>query len=136
MRLQRLYVPITGADVIALLAVGTLPAGRTAYGVSPSFAAATPRADEDEREYLTFLDAVAAAAGLTPDSCPLAVLAIDLPESEITWPSAGTALTLPRPVLRREAVSFHVGEEPGPDADLLWYDITEATQVADLLAQD
>ena len=133
MTLQRLYLPIDGDDLDHLVAEGSLAAGALAYGVSPAFAAATPRADEEEREYLAFLDAVAAGAERAGPVRRVAILAIDLPESEMAWPASGTATTIERPVLRREAVSLHIGEEPGPEADLLWYDITEAGHVAGLL---
>jgi len=129
MGLQRLYLPVTTTDLAALLRDGTLPAGRPAYGVTPAFAAATPRADEEEREYLAFLDAAAAAR----EHNRVIVLAVDLPDGEVRWSGPGTAVALPRPLLHREGVSLHVGEEDGPDADLLWYDITEAEVVLDLL---
>lgn len=133
MILQRLYLPISRADVERLRTAGDLRAGRTAYGVSPALSAATPRADEEEREYLAFLDAVAVAAAAAGDDKRTAVLAIDVPDGEVSWPPAGTATTIGRAILRREAVSFHIGAAPGPDADLLWYDVTEAELVEDLL---
>ena len=146
MILQRLYLPISRADVERLRTAGELRAGRTAYGVSPALSAATPRADEEEREYAAFLEAaeapkramqvpmeVAVAAAAAGDDKRTAVLAIDVPDGEVSWPPAGTATTIGRAILRREAVSFHIGAAPGPDADLLWYDVTEAELVEDLL---
>jgi len=128
MALLRLYIPVTAADVTALIASGELPGPvRTAYGVSPALVAATPRADDEEREYAAFLDAVAAGAAAGDR---VAVAALDLPDAEVDWPDTGHTVEVHRAVLRREIVAFHVGEEPGEDADLLWFDITEADLVA------
>lgn len=132
----RLYLPGTADDLEALLRDGRLDAaGRTAYGVSPGLIEATPRADEEEREYAAFLEAATASAAQVGAAGRVAVISIDLPEPEISWPPEGHFVTLPGPVARRDLVAIHIGEEPGPDADLLWYDATEAAVVVDLLRE-
>lgn len=130
----RLYLPGTADDLDALLRDGRLEvAGRTAYGVSPGLVAATPRADEEEREYAAFLEAVAASGAAGGTVARVAVLSIDLPEPEIAWPPEGHFVTLTGAISRRDLVAIHIGEEPGPDGDLLWYDATEAPTVVELL---
>ncbi len=129
----RLYLPLTPADVTTLHERGELPPARPAYGVSPALIAATGREDEEEREYLAFQDAVAAAGDLAGAQGRMLVLALDLPERDVAFAPDSTESRLGRPIARREAVSIHVGEEAGPDADLLWYDITELEVVAGLL---
>lgn len=130
----RLYLPGTADDLDALLRDGRLEvAGRTAYGVSPGLVAATPRADEEEREYAAFLEAADAAGAADGGAGRVVVLSIDLPEPEISWPQEGHFVTLSGAIARRDLVAIHLGEEPGPDADLLWYDATEAAAVVELL---
>jgi len=34
----------------------------------------------------------------------------------------------------RQLVSFHVDENPRPEADLMWYDVTEVTAVLALVS--
>lgn len=131
MSAARIYLPVDAHDLDALAATGRLTTtGRLAYGVTPALAATTPRADDEEREYLVFLEAARTAVDLAHGARRV-VLAADVRESGFTAAGEGVVIRLTSDLDLREVASFHVDEEAGGDVeDLLWYDVTEVHAVA------
>ncbi len=128
----RAYLPAVPADLRALIEAGTLAAaGRMVCAVSPTLRTATPRADDEEREDVAFVEAVAAAAQIA-DGSPRMVLAVDVPQAAIAWSGRGAEGALTVGLVRRDLVSIHVDDTPGDQlARLSWYDATEAAHVLD-----
>ncbi|MCI1260916.1 MAG: hypothetical protein LKG20_01310 [Tetrasphaera jenkinsii] len=131
MSAARVYLPVDAHDLDELAAAGRLATtGRLAYGVTPALEATTPRADDEEREYLVFLEAARTAVDLAHGARRV-VLAADVRESGFTPAGEGVVIRLTGDLDLREIASFHVDEEPGGDVeDLLWYDVTEVHAVA------
>lgn len=136
MTTRRVYLPATLRDLEALLADGALPpAPRTAYAVTSGLAASLPRVDQEEREYAAFLDAVDAATA-SANGGRRVVIAADASADHVIE-EAGTRVEISGRLRRGDLASFHVDELVGGDeADLLWYDATEAALVRDLLRGD
>jgi hypothetical protein len=140
----RVYLPLTVSELRRLGRDGTLaPAPIPAYAVTVDLRRERPGADEEELEYLAFLDAagsgtagtvrVVAAADVDADAVE-ELLAREAPVSEVR-------VTVPVPM--RHVASLHVAEGPVATAagngipDLAsgfsWYDATELDVVVDLL---
>ncbi|MFV0461727.1 MAG: DUF6912 family protein [Nostocoides sp.] len=124
----RIYLPLTAvalSDLIALKESVAPPV--PAHAVTHTLRETRSGVDEEEWEYEALIDAatsmevrVVAAADVEPDHV-------------IEAPGRGlTAVMLNEPVPLPRVVSFHVRQ--GPDDDLLWYDVTEAATVLDLVA--
>ena len=111
--------------------------GRDAFAVTSMLERIHPGADEEELEYLAFLDASRAALGLTEPLAPRLVLAADVEpdwvEALASPPQPHSAVRLTRPIPLRRVVSLHVddGTTPvtGGDPEMLWYDATELNEV-------
>lgn len=130
----RVYLPLRPGDLRTLLAEGRLDlADRVVRGVSPTLAAALPRADEEEREQAAFADAVDDAVGEQAAGRRIAVLSFDAIAQDLAWEAQGSGARMRGAVARRDVASCHIGEDASADADLLWYDVTELPQVAELL---
>ncbi|MFN8097401.1 MAG: hypothetical protein U0Q21_03825 [Dermatophilaceae bacterium] len=130
----RVYLAVLAADLDDLAANGRLSwTGRFAYAVTPALVAATPRADQEEREYLAFVEAAGVARALAGGARRV-VVAADVSESVIDAVGDGPLMRLTADVPLREIASFHVDETARGDlGDLLWYDVTEAAVVRALL---
>ncbi len=144
-RVVRVYVPLATGSVDELATLGTLPAPpEDAFAVTARLAASLPASDDEEREYAAFVAAAERAAALSGSGrgsrrSRRVVAAADVPEGWVTESSAGgtrpiAAVSLSGPLTTRVVVSLHVGESADPDADLLWYDITEIDAVRAILS--
>jgi hypothetical protein len=134
----RIYRPLTVDDLRRLSRDGVLgPA--TAYAVTQDLRREHAGADEEELEYLAFLDAARAAESVR------VLAAADVDDSQVDElldaTLAVSAVRVTAPVPRRHVVSFHVAG-PSDAAEsaasgipaFSWYDATELDVVLDLLA--
>lgn len=136
---MRVYLPLRTEDLAAVENSGRLPS-RPRYAVTPAMRAAEPRADEEDLEFDAMCAALDAAAAL-PGQGRRVVAAADVPEATEGVAAdgagadavAGSAADAPGVDLE-DVVSFHVEEEPGEEGTgydaLLWYDVTELTDLA------
>jgi hypothetical protein len=138
----RIYRPVTVDDLRRLSSDGVLgPAPATAYAVTDDLRRQHAGADDEELEYLAFLD----AARATESARVLA--AADVDDSQVDELLDGTlavsAVRVTAPVARRQVVSFHVadpndasdaGEPASGIPAFSWYDATELDVVLELLA--
>ncbi len=111
-----------------------------AYAVTDLVRAAFPGQDEEELEY----DAMCVAAESVPVGAPdgeqpasVLVVAADLPAAQVhdvVSPAADPgpvpaqeayAVEFGAPLRPRQVVSVHVQDAADPDAELLWYDVSE-----------
>lgn len=134
MSVVRVYLPARAADLDVLATERRIDVtGRIGYAVTPELIAATPRADQDEREHLAFAEAARAAFGLAGPDRSL-VVAGDVAEADVRQVGDMT-VELAGLLELRQVASFHLAEEPEDvDADLLWYDVTELASVRSLVA--
>ena len=111
---MRLYVPATVADLRRLEGEGTLPAqdAPVAMAVTPWVLAelGIDDAEDEEAEYSVL---VAAAETQVAGGAPAAVLAFELPVSELA--SDGIVVSLDRDLPRRRLAAIHLLP------DLRWY---------------
>jgi hypothetical protein len=141
----RIYLPLSVAALRRLSRDGVLDAPPfPAYAVTPDLRREHPAADDEELEYLAFVDAA------TSTGAPRVVAAADV-EADDVEPSdavdaasgAPSAVRVSASVPRRQVVSFHVADAHA-DADgagsggagipeLSWYDATELEVVVGLL---
>lgn len=141
----RIYRPLTVDELRGLSQDGVLgPVPSTAYAVTGDLRREHPGADEEELEYLAFLDA-ARAPGASR-----VLAAADVDGSQVAElldaTLAVSAVRVTAAVPRRQVVSFHLSDQsdladpadPAGDADgvpaFSWYDATELDVVLDLLA--
>jgi hypothetical protein len=119
---MRVYVPATANDLRGLLAAGRLPAGLTAFAVTPGLRDWYLDEDEEELEYAALLEAARASLRRLDDqpSAPRrrAVVALDATE-----PSVEVRDDLDRGVVRLQAevpladiASVHVDDAEAQDA--------------------
>jgi hypothetical protein len=138
---MRIYLPLTVPELRRLGRDGTIePAPITAYAVTTDLRRDHPSADEDELEYLAFLD----AAGSVPAGAVRVVAAADVDADAVGEVLAGDAsvsqVRVALPVPKRRVASLHVAEATGAGAasngipEFSWYDATELEVVLDLLA--
>jgi hypothetical protein len=115
------------------------PPPATAYAVTDDLRRENGGADEEELEYLAFLDAASATGSVR------VLAAADVDDSQVDeLLDAGlpvSAVRVTAPVPRRQVVSFHVADpgDPGERAAagipaFSWYDATELDVVLDLLS--
>ena len=118
----RAYLPAVPADLRALIEAGTLAAaGRMVCAVSPTLRTATPRADDEEREDVAFVEAVERIRR-----------SVGLLENALNDIRTFMGAFRPPEFERRDLVSIHVDDTPGDQlARLSWYDATEAAHVLD-----
>ncbi|HBO53955.1 hypothetical protein N5P18_11890 [Janibacter terrae] len=125
---MRVYLPLLLAELGAVAADARLPE-RSGYIVSDALRAADTEADEEDLEFEAMCQALDAARGLGPGR--RVVAAADIADAPATGRGAG----LDRPVVvpLGDVVSFHVEEEAGEVGagydDLLWYDVTELSDL-------
>lgn len=139
----RVYVPLGGGTLGRLTATGALDAAPDAavdaFAVTAELRAAAPGLDDEDLEYAAFVDAVAAAAGRRDhEGDRRLVLSADA-DPEWLQPGEGTpsAVRLVGGLPLSRIASFHV-DEVGPHAgavqdeadSLLWYDVTELSEVS------
>ena len=115
------------------------PAPFTAYAVTTDLRREHPNADDEELEYLAFIDAASdgasdAATDAGTGGPARVVAAADVDADLLTdllVPGAPvSAVRVAAAVPRRQVASFHVADE---GADFAWYDATELDVVIDLL---
>lgn len=134
----RIYVPLTVAALRDLSRTGAIgPAPLTAFAVTTDLRQAHTTADEEQLEYLAFLDAARSFAnGVVP-----VIAAADVDEESVAEVGSGAAeVRVSTPVPRRRVAAFQVAEEADMPTgsleaavDYLWYDATELDVVIDLL---
>jgi len=137
---NRVYVAMDRTALRRLATAGRLePAPFTAYAVTTDLGRENPNADDEELEYLAFIDAATdaatdAASDAGTGGPARAVAAADVDADLLTdllVPGAPvSAVRVAAPVPRRQVASFHVADE---GADYAWYDATELDVVIDLL---
>lgn len=134
----RIYLPLTVAALRHLSRIGAIePAPLTAHAVTTDLRREHGAADDEELEYLAFLDAArsTAAGGVR------VVAAADVDDETLAEVLADdeslSGVRVSAPVPRRRIASLHVAlDQPGDTGkapDLLWYDATELDVVIDLL---
>lgn len=135
---MRIYVPVTSTGLRRLGDGGSLePPPFTAYAVTTDLRREHPTADEEELEYLAFLDATTSQSR---DGAAVAAADVDA-EVVTDLLDAGvpvSAVQVAAGVFRRQVASFHVADAASKGADralrdYLWYDATELDVVVDLL---
>jgi len=137
---NRVYVALDRTALRRLATAGRLePAPFTAYAVTTDLRREHPNADDEELEYLAFIDAASdgasdAATDAGTGGPARAVAAADVDADLLTdllVPGAPvSAVRVAAAVPRRQVASFHVADE---GADYAWYDATELDVVIDLL---
>ena len=137
---NRVYVALDRTALRRLATAGRLePAPFTAYAVTTDLRREHPNADDEELEYLAFIDAASDGASDAATAAPTggparAVAAADVDADLLTdllVPGAPvSAVRVAAAVPRRQVASFHVADE---GADYAWYDATELDVVIDLL---
>ena len=129
---MRVYVAMLVDELAQVLVSGHLPQ-RAAHGVTPGLRALDPGADDEDLEFEAMCQALDAARSL--GSGRRVVAAADAPEREArTDGGAGSALLEDETGLPlSDVVSFHVEEGAGSVGtgydDLLWYDVTELSDL-------
>jgi hypothetical protein len=140
MPLTRVYLPLTAADLTGLAEGRPLgPAPRNAHAVTPALGKPGLVTDEEELEHTAWV-AAAEEAGAAPGGARQrrVIAAADVDAAIVvhpTSPDVPSRVEVSAPVERRRIVSFHVDEEPGSTepTDLLWYDVTELSDVRTLV---
>lgn len=154
MPIVRAYLPLALDELALLGRRRELPVSRAAplraYVVTPELERAEPGLDVEDQEYAAFCEAVADAdATRRRTGARPVVAAADLDRTWLSEPTVGAgsrclvALVESLPLTR--VASFHVGDvserssvDPGAEGDetdatdLLWYDVTELTEVLGL----
>jgi len=127
---QRVYLPLTGTELAALVAERRLPGPRPAYAVTAELRAAWPDGDEEEWEYA----AMAAAADASwqrrgeGDRPRRVVVAADVGAVEAAGPGQGehpAAVVVPHDVAWRNVASAHVDTDDVTAADVAADDAPE-----------
>ena len=142
MPLTRVYLPLTPADLTGLAEGRPLgPAPRNAHAVTPSLGKPGLVTDEEELEHAAWVAAAEEAIG-APGAAPQrrVIAAADVDAAIVvhpTSPDVPSRVEVAAPVERRRIVSVHVDEVAGSTepTDLLWYDVTELSDVRALLDQ-
>jgi hypothetical protein len=141
--LTRVYLALTPDDLAALAQGRPLgPPPLHAHAVTPSLGRPGLATDEEELEHLAWLAASEEAVGRSAARALRRVVAsADVDAATVVHPTApdtASRVELSAPVDLRRVVSFHVDEEPGATepTDLLWYDVTELSDVRALVAED
>ena len=133
---NRVYVALNRTALRRLATAGRLePAPFTAYAVTTDLRREHPNADDEELEYLAFIDAATDAASDAGTGGPARVVAAadvdaDLLTDLLVPGAPVSAVRVAAPVPRRQVASFHVADE---GAGFAWYDATELDVVIDLL---
>ncbi len=137
----RVYLPLTSDQVHDLATHGRLAARPVvAFAVTSRLRAQQPGEDDEALEYAALLAAAAWSDGIRGSKKLRRVIAAgDLPaavvtEAGVTAARGAAEVTIAEPVTLRQLVSFHVDENPRPEADLMWYDVTEVTAVLALVS--
>ena len=140
MPLTRVYLPLTSADLTGLAEGRPLgPAPRNAHAVTPALGKPGLVTDEEELEHTAWAAAAEEAIGIAGSPPRRRVVAAADVDAAIvvhpTSPDVPSRVEVSAPVERRRIVSFHVDEEPGmtEPTDLLWYDVTELSDVRTLV---
>lgn len=133
----RIYVPLDAAGLRTLARDGRLGAPPvTACAVTAAVERAFPGADLEELEYAALCDAVDLAGALRAGPGDRRVVAAADVEEAWVGAHSGERSDIPslvhvsHPVELAQVVSLHVDEDgAGGDDELLWYDVTELSQV-------
>ena len=140
MPLTRVYLPLTAADLDALMdGLDLGPEPIAAHAVTPALGRPGIGTDEEELEHLAWVAATEEADALREDDERRVVASADVDAGVVSVPTGAevpSRVELLARLPRSRIVSFHVDEHPGDTgtADLLWYDVTELGAVVDLLA--
>jgi hypothetical protein len=140
--LTRVYLALTPDDLAALAQGRPLGPPLHAHAVTPSLGRPGLATDEEELEHLAWLAASEEAVGRSAARALRRVVAsADVDAATVVTPTApdtASRVELSAPVDLRRVVSFHVDEEPGATepTDLLWYDVTELSDVRALVAEE
>ena len=142
MPVVRVYVPLSGSAVLRLAESGEIPAEPDhpvpAFAVTHELAASGVGLDDEDLEYLAFVEAVLAAGAARDHSTDRRVVGAADADPGGVQPVPGSlgAIRLIAPVPLSRVASFHVEEDgahSGAEADvadaLLWYDVTELVEV-------
>lgn len=142
---RRIYVPVTRAALVGLRSGGGLTGTPlVAFAATAQLRSEHPGADEEELEYLAFLDAI--RAGGPGVGSRRVVGAADVEQESVAEPQRradrgpASEVGVLDPVPLRRLVSFHVEEASGggspakDEGEFLWYDVTELDALLDLLA--
>lgn len=142
MPLTRVYLPLTAADLDALLEGRDLgPEPVAAHAVTPALGRTRIGTDEEDLEHDAWVAATEEADALRENDERRVVASADVDSGVVAVPTSGevpSRVEVLAPVPRSRIVSFHVDEHRGDTgtADLLWYDVTELGAVVELLAGD
>lgn len=138
----RIYLPLSVAALRRLSRDGVLDAPPlSAYAVTADLRREHPTADDEELEYLAFVDAA------TSTGPPRVVAAADVEADDVDPSGAASgamsAVRVAASVPRRQVVSFHVADADGDPStggggsggipEFSWYDATELEVVVSLL---
>lgn len=130
---MRVYLPLRSSELASVDETGVLPS-RSAFGVTAAMRSAEPTADEEDLEFDAMCVALDAAAGLGGGGLRV-VAAADVegdPVADGREAAVGEIASVPID----DVVSFHVEERPGGEGEgydsLLWYDVTELSEITDL----
>jgi hypothetical protein len=127
----RVYVPVAAAALRRLADGGRLESAPfTAYAVTTDLRREHPTVDDEELEYLAFLDA-ARSAGPAARVVAAADVDADVVTDLLDPAEPVSAVRVAAAVPRRQVASFHVTDVEGSDHS--WYDATELQAVIDLL---
>ncbi len=124
----RAYLPLVLSELTGVIAGGRLPQ-RTGYAVTTALRSWDPAADEEDLEFEAMCQALDAARELGAGR--RVVASADVRDSPGTSQDARLDDVLD--VELRDVVSFHVEEAEGAVGagydDLLWYDVTELSEL-------
>lgn len=143
MPLRRVYLSVTADQLTRLAGGGELgPAPLRGHAVTARLGRPRTAADSEELEHEAWLaaaeGAASAAASGSGQPARRVIAAADIDGALVTESVAGdvSAVEVLAPIPLRRVVSFHIDEEPGGDeADLLWFDVTELSDVLALLGR-
>lgn len=125
---MRAYVPLLIDELGEVVVVGALPR-RVGFAVTESLRAADPSADEEDLEFEAMCQALDTAGDLGPGR--RVVASADVPDA--VGSGTGAVLRDELTVGLVDVVSFHVEESEGEIGagydDLLWYDVTELSEL-------
>lgn len=129
---ERVYLPVTAADLATLVGEGRLVGPRAAHAVTAGLREAWPEADEESWEYAALMAAAAASgpAASGPGAGRRRVVAVDVARVEPAHPGADgpdgddpTRVVVPGDVVWKGVAAAHVDTEDGAgdDDDLAWF---------------
>lgn len=125
---MRAYVPLLIGELADVVVDGALPR-RSGFAVTEALRSADPAADEEDLEFEAMCQALDTARDMGPGR--RVVASADVPEA--VGSGKGAVLRDELTVTLADVVSFHVEESEGETGagydDLLWYDVTELSEL-------